>query len=118
VIIPGVLGYFTRRNIGSTGSVPFIVVGVVVSTICEQLVILSGLIPCIRAIPIRVIRISFISLIAMVRTRELVATIVVVVTRSIGRDELRNAVCRVKGPLIIGIGRTVVLMGQTGQSTR
>jgi hypothetical protein len=84
MVVPGILGYFFGRNIGSTGSVPLIVIGVVVSTICEQLVILSGLIPCIRAVPIRVIGISFISLIAMIRTRELVATIVVVVACPIG----------------------------------
>jgi hypothetical protein len=83
MVVPGVLGYFSSRNMGSTGSVPLIVVGVSVVTICEQSVILSGLIPCISTVSIGVIGISFIGLIAMVRTRELVAIVVVVVTRSI-----------------------------------
>jgi hypothetical protein len=88
VIIPGVLGEFSRRNVSSTGSVPLIVVSVSIGTVGEQSVILSGLISCIGAVPIRIISVGFIRLIAMVRTRKLVAIVVVVVTRSIGRDEL------------------------------
>jgi hypothetical protein len=90
-------------------------IGVVVGAICEQSVILSGLEPCIGAVSIRVIGVSFIGLIAMVRTRELVATIVVVVARSIGRDKLRDPVSGIKGPLIVGIGRAIAFMGQTGE---
>jgi hypothetical protein len=77
------LGDFTCRNIGSTGAIPLIVVGVAVGTVAQELVIGSSQIARIGAVSIRVIAIGFIALITMICTRKLVAIVIAVVARPI-----------------------------------
>jgi hypothetical protein len=116
VIVPGVLSKFFSGDFGSSGAVSFVIVGIAVCAIVEQSVILSGLIACVGAVPVGVVAIRLVGLVAVVGARELVAIVVAVVTGSIGRDELCDPVSGIIAPLIIGIGRAVSLVSQTGQS--
>jgi hypothetical protein len=77
-VIPGIVGDFTGRDIRATGAVTFVVVGVSVDPIAEQAVIAAGLITCICAVTVAVIRVGFISLGGVIGTQELPAAIVAV----------------------------------------
>jgi hypothetical protein len=62
VVVPRIVGDFTGRDIRATGTVALVIVGIGVNPIAEQTVVAAGLIACIRAVTVAVIRIGFVGL--------------------------------------------------------